>query len=238
MTGAALIHRAEDLREGDIFLGPIGGLTGFGVRLGQIALGEGYRVGRIRVEHVAICTRGPLVHGLLDAPMPGSIRIAQAMPLGAEEVGFSWDKHWTDQCAWVRLPEDYPGQARDAAEVALAMVREKVGYSFMTYPALGALKLKLPVPGLHSWVDRRRPEPVRMENFGPADWPADIRPPRRAICSRLVDFAWTMAGHEVLERTRSGVATPGMMAEQFTHRQGVVWAMPRGLHLPARTWQV
>lgn len=219
----------EDLRPGDIFLGPIGGLVGLGVGLGQLVLGEAFRSGTLSVRHVAMVVEA--------GEWPGPARIAQAMPNGAEVVDFRWDHHWTEKCAWVRLLEDYPGQGEDAAEVALAMVRDGVGYSFATYPALAAIRLGIAADRLQGWVDRRRP---------PVDWlgrmdgrePAQLRFPERAICSRFADFAWTAAGHDVLEETRPGVATPGMMADQFSQRTGATWARPRGIKLPARSWVI
>lgn len=219
----------EDLRPGDIFLGPIGGLVGLGVGLGQLILGEAFRSGTLSVRHVAMVVE--------PGEWPGPARIAQAMPNGAEIVDFRWDAHWTEKCAWVRLPEDYPGQARDAAEVAKAMVREEVGYSFLSYPALSALKLGLPAAGLHAWVDRRGPL-TRLGVLSSGVRELSICLPGRAICSRFVDFAWTAVGHDVLEETRPGVATPGMMADQFSQREGAVWARPKGIKLPARSWTV
>lgn len=224
----------EDLRPGDIFLGPIGGAVGLGVGLGQLVLGEAFRSGTLSVRHVAmVVEQRDYVGPKLEGPM-----IAQAMPSGAEIVAFDWEKHWTQKCAWVRLPEDYPGQGADAAEVAKAMVRAGVGYSWLTYPALAALKVKLDLDFLQQWVDRRRPpmdflgaEPSRFE-------PVRLRLPERAICSRFVDFARTAVGTKVLEETRPGVATPGMMADQFSCREGAVWARPKGVKLPARSWTV
>lgn len=224
-----LITWPEDLRPGDIFLGPIGGLVGLGVGLGQLALGEGFHTGTLSIRHVAMVT------SITQWPEPP--RIAQAMPMGAEVVKFRWDRHWTEKCAWVRLPEMYPGQGADAGAVAEAMVREKVGYSFLSYPALAAVRMGLAATCLQRWVNRRRTD------FAGVTYPSGgdhdrIRLPERAICSRFVDFAWTSVGFEVLEDTRPGVATPGMMADQFSYRTGAVWARPRGEKLPARSWEV
>lgn len=44
----------QDLRPGDIMFGPIGGLVGLGVGLGQLALGEGFRMGKLSIRHVGI----------------------------------------------------------------------------------------------------------------------------------------------------------------------------------------
>jgi hypothetical protein len=239
-----LITKPGDLRPGDLFLGPIGGLVGLGVGAGQLLLGEGFRTGTLSIRHAAILTEAarmaPSAFGgpaYLAAP-----RLAQAMPSGAEVVPLDPEKHWTPECAWVRLPESYPGQGEDAAAVARRMVAEGVGYSFLTYPALAGVKLGLEEGALERWVTRTRP-PVRLDHFGPNDEPKDIALPVRAICSRFVDFAWSATGMKVLEDTRRGVATPGMLADQLSYRPGVTWCRPRlSLADPAqyvaRSWVV
>jgi hypothetical protein len=69
------------------------------------------------------------------------------------------DTHWTDRHAYVRLPEDYPGQAEDAATIARLFVTERVSYSFASYAALAAWKYGLRTPRLEAWIGRRR-EPI------------------------------------------------------------------------------
>lgn len=238
---ANLITKPQDLRPGDFFLGPIGGPTGVGVRLGQIILGEGYRTGTLHIEHAAMLTQAARVTA--DGFTIAGAKLVQAMPTGAEEVPLELEKHWTPECAWVRLPETYAGQGLDAAFIARLMVAEGVGYSFASYPALAALKLGVPAPGLHAWVDRRRPPldpelPSARTLVKPAQRTV-LEIPRRAICSRLVDYAWSATGYEVLEGTRPGVATPGMLADQLSYRPLVTWCRPRhAADLPARSWVV
>src|ERR1041384_5243441 len=133
------INRLEDVRPGDIMLGPIGGLVGLGVGLGQLALGEGFRLGRLSIRHVGIVTRASETQGPSEAWPTGIITkpyLVQAMPGGAEEVGMMVETHWTPRHAYVRLLEDYPGQAEDAAAIARAMVRKGVDYSPASYLAL------------------------------------------------------------------------------------------------------
>lgn len=241
-TTETLITRAEDLRPGDLFLGPIGGLVGLGVGLGQLTLGEGFRTGTLSIRHAGILTEAAKVTA--DGFWISGPKLAQAMPSGAEVVPFDFADHWTDRCAWVRLPEDYAGQGADAAFIARLMVQEGVGYSFLTYPALAALKLGVAAPGLQRYVDRReaRLDPElpsgRTTEAGDRRYPLDL--PRRAICSRFVDYAWSATGKEVLEHTRPGVATPGMLADQLSYRPLVTWCRPRsgGKAIPARSWVV
>jgi hypothetical protein len=223
----------EDLRAGDIFLGPIGGLVGLGVGLGQLVLGEGFRTGTLSIRHAAIVVEPARVTA--DGYTLHGPRLAQAMPSGAEVVHFDRDAHWTDRCAYVRLPATYAGQGGDAAAVALAMVEAGVGYGWTSYPALAAGKLGLKADWLG--VDARRP----LTRLGvlPSGRELSVSFPVSAICSRFVDFAWDATGYDVLEDTRPGVATPGMIADQMSCRQGVTWCRPRpAATAPARSWVV
>jgi hypothetical protein len=155
-VNAAVIRRLEDVRPGDLYLGPIGGGLGAAIRAAQVIVDGGWRVGPLHVEHIGIVVKasrtfdGPVVQnrltgsirtvhdrvvytdkdedlyetGLITAP-----RMVQAMPRGAEEIELSYAKHWTPQVAYARIPQDYPGQAEDAAAIARLMVREGVAYS-------------------------------------------------------------------------------------------------------------
>lgn len=229
------INKLEDVRPGDIMFGPIGGLVGLGVGLGQLALGEAFRIGRLSVRHVGIVVKGAgpdygtqkseTMWSWQDAP-----RLVQAMPHGAEEIEMHPDTHWTPRHAYVRLPEDYPGQSEDAAAVARLMVREGVAYSLASYLALALWRWGWQTPRLEAWINRR-------QSAGEGGWtlpsgrPLGGHPetgkvtglPVEAICSVLVDQAWTLAGKRVMVGTEPQVVTPGAMAEQLWHRPGVVW---------------
>jgi hypothetical protein len=165
--------------------------------------------------------------------------MAQAMPSGAEVVHLDPAKHWTERCAYVRLPEDYPGQAQAAANVAKMMVLAGVGYGFLSYPALGAYKVGIRNERLRAWINRRQPVIA-------ADWPADWCTPRvmktglpvEAICSDFDDQAWSLAGKELVDGTHPQAVTPGLLADVLSDLDGAVWARPRGANLPARTWQI
>ena len=121
MADLQLIRTPADLRPGDIMLGPIGGAVGLGVGLGQLWLKEHFRVGTRSVRHAALVVEGARWDvSDLDLRQPVELsaaresflpRLVQAMPSGAEEVDFSFPDHWTERHAYVRLPEDYPGQA-------------------------------------------------------------------------------------------------------------------------------
>ena len=174
-----------DLRPGDIGFGPIKGGAGLLVGLGQAALLEGFRVGRLSIRHVFVVSSGPgpmlsganapfgplLAHGNggMYQEMPKAV---EAMPSGAREVHIG--NRWTSDYAYVRLPEDYASQAEDAAAIARAMIGTP--YSFASYAALAywrftALFMRKVLgsttwrgqdrPGmgnkLEAWIDRRKP---------------------------------------------------------------------------------
>jgi hypothetical protein len=231
MTIPTLISTPADLRPGDIMLGPIGGAVGLGVKLGQLWLGERFRVGRVSIDHAAIVTgvdtdgvRSPVVH------------MVEAMPTGARQVSVIAPERWTDRHAYVRLPEDYPGQAKDAATIARLMVQEEVPYSFASYAALGAWRWGLKVDRLERWINRRRPE---IRYFGADGLGKGVQLPCEAICSVLVEQCWTLAGKKVMEDVRPQAVTPGALAGQLLSRPGVVWSLPRfSPQLPARSWEV
>lgn len=243
------INSLEDVRPGDIMFGPIGGLVGLGVGLGQLALRDAFRIGRLSVRHVGIVVEasralgpgrvlrhnetgvyyGPTTlrrtlpkgdyteypNGVITAP-----RLVQAMPHGAEEIEMSQDTHWTPRHAYVRLAEDYPGQAEDAAAIARLMVREGVAYSFGSYAALAAWRWGIKTPRLERWIGRRNyPTPLHWASgHRVPDQGKTVALPMEAICSVLVDQAWTLAGKEVMHGIRPQVVTPGAMAVQLWNR--------------------
>jgi hypothetical protein len=256
------INTLADLRPGDIMFGPIGGLVGLGVGLGQLALGEAFRVGRLSIRHVGIVVEasvhhvGPTLYDgetghylpMDDAPGPldsyaeaersgyvvyrsGVItapRLVQAMPGGAEEIEMRASTHWTPRHAYARLPEDWPGQAVDAAAIARLMVSEGVAYSFASYAALALWRWGVKTPRLEKWIGRRG-KAVKLDVWsnGMEGRPRGGRLPLEAICSVLADQAWTLAGKQnVVEGTRPQIVTPGMLAGQLWRRPGVVWGGP------------
>lgn len=233
------IGSLTDLLPGDVFFGPISGAMGVGVGIGQALLGEGWSVGPLKIRHVGI---------VVEAGSPGEIpesaytyvggpvrdvdreyrapRMVQAMPGGAEEIELTADRHWTSKCAYVRLPEDYPGQMLDAAAIARLMVSEGVAYSFASYAALALWRWGLETPRLEAWIDRRGAV-VRAPYAATGLDAIDIRLPREAICSVLVDQCLTLAGKKVMIGTPKQCVTPGALAGRLLFEvRGTQWAFP------------
>jgi hypothetical protein len=225
-----VIRSLADLRPGDIMFSNIGGIVPgvFPVKLGQLLLGERVRIGRLSFDHVGIVVQEDRSVGRIgDAAMVWRPpRLVQAMPGGAEEIALVAKTHWTDTVAYCRLPEDYPGQADDAAAIARLFVSERVRYSFLSYGALAVFKWgrKFGVEGerLAKWIRRTRPATTWEIPSHHTTSRHRISLPVEAICSVLVDQCWTLAGKEVITGTRPQIVTPGMLAMQWWNRPGVV----------------
>lgn len=219
------IRSLADVRPGDIYLGPIGGPLGAGIRLAEVIVDGGWRVGPLHVEHIGIVTEASPAG--LHQP-----RMVQAMPHGAEEIEMSCAKHWTPRCAYARMPEDWPGQAADAAAIARLMVSEGVAYSFASYAALAAYRWGWKAERLTKWIGRRRRGAVKLPR-----WSNGMEGRRRggflpleAICSVLVDQAWSLAGKRVMEDTAPQAVTPSMLGRRLlTGMEDVVWGWPKTL---------
>jgi len=227
-----LIRRLEDVRPGDIYLGPIGGWVGLGVKAGELAVDGGFHVGPLIVSHIGIVVDAAITEepsplwptGLLRAP-----RLAQAMPGGAEIVDMTYAQHWTKQCAYARLPEDYPGQAADAAAIARLMVEAGVGYSYGSYAALAAWHWGISTPKLEKWIGRRRPEAIPFPAWTPSvPVGANVALPVEAICSVFADQAWSLTGKKIFEDGRPHqCVTPSQLgARLLMGLPGVVWGWP------------
>lgn len=216
------IRSLADLKPGDIGIMKMGGLVPgfFPVGVGTALLKETFRVGSFRADHVLMCVEA--TQGNMHSEPP---RAVQAMPRGAEEIALRADRHWTDGVVWFRLQEDYAGQAEDAAAIARLFVSEKVPYSFASYLALAAWSRGLKVERLERWINRRRHIGKRFllpsGKFG-----APIGLPQEAICSVLVDQAWSLAGKRVIQGVARQCVTPGKMAIQLNNRAGVLRAGP------------
>jgi hypothetical protein len=258
------IRRLEDVRPGDLFLGPIGGWAGVGVRLGQLIVDGGWRVGPLDVRHIGVVveasrTLGPafrldtgryveiprdipshqVFHPLGAEHYPTGVitapRMVQAMPGGAEEIPLSYDKHWTPRCAYARIPEDYLGQAEDAAAIARAMAEARIPYSPASYLALSAYRLGYDAPRLTGWIGRRRPPVEILNGYGRSGWDRsaglmEVALPCEAICSVLADQAWSLAGKRVMENTAPQAVTPSQLGQRLLFgMEGVVWGFP-GAH--------
>lgn len=225
-----------DLRPGDLGFGPIHGPAGTLVNIGQLVLGEGFHVGRLDIRHVFVVTeaaipRPPLadqVARAFEVPAhlvdPRGPRVVEAMPGGALEVDAG--DRWTPEYAYIRLPEDYPGQAADAAAIARAMIGTP--YSFASYAALAAWRFGWKTPKLEAWIDRRR-KSVLVDGHSPEGVPGLMQRelPAEAICSVLADQAWALTGKQVMPAgTPHQCVTPGALAKALLEKPGVQWLWP------------
>lgn len=208
-----LIRTPGDLRPGDIFIGPIGGLAGLAAGAGMLLLGESFRVGSFSARHMGMITQAA---GAAHSGRPAML--SQAMPGGAETVALDPAKHWTARCAYVRLPETRPDQMERAAAIARQMVREEVGYSFASYPSLALYRFGVRQDWLLEHINRRRRDGL----------------PAEAICSVFVDQALTLAGVKVMQGVRPQAVTPGALAEQLLSYPGATWCLPGS----GRSWVV
>jgi hypothetical protein len=229
------VRKLQDLRPGMIMLGPIGGLVGLGVAAGQLALGEGLRMGSLDIRHAGIVSeasetlppmsiyRDQLYEtGIMTAP-----RLVQAMPSGAEEVDMRQDVHWSERHAYVWLPEEYPGQNLDAARIAQLMVG--IPYSWASYLSLALFRFHVRPQRLMDWIDRRQ-APV------PVSWPSGrqdsdtghlgVRLPVEAICSVLADQAQTLTGRKLVYGTQPQAVTPARLAQALLEYPGAQWFRP------------
>lgn len=215
-----MMDKISDLRPGDIGFGPIKGGAGLLVGLGQLMLREGFHVGGLSIRHVFVVTEARPA----DEIGPFFPRLVEAMPSGAREIDLTIRERWTPEYAYVRLPEDYAGQAADAAAIARAMIGTP--YSFASYAALAAWRFGLSTPRLEEWIDRRR-EPVPILDGGGFHHLArGVALPREAICSVLADQAWSLTGKKIMEGVPHQCVTPGALATRLLWYPGATWLLP------------
>lgn len=220
------IGSLADLTPGMIGFTNIGGFIPglFPVKAGQLAIGESARIGRRSFDHVLICVEagGWGMTYVEDLGTWVEPRAVQAMPRGAEEIELTPEKHWNTSTTWFRLPEDYPGQAEDAAAIARLFVSEKVPYSFLSYLALAAWSRGLKAERLARWVARKR------TYVGPQALPSGSimsstgQIPMEAICSVLADQSWTLTGKTVMRGTRPQIVTPGALGARLINDPTVI----------------
>jgi hypothetical protein len=233
------IESLGDVRPGDLCFTNIAGLVPgvFPVKLGMLAIGERVRLGRLSVDHVIVVTEGALNSGsprgdaytYVGGPVRDLVpysppRGVQAMPEGAEFVNLTPDQHWSPRTAYVRLPEQYPGQGLDVARIAEEFVAAGVEYSFASYLAIGAWSRGVETPRLEAWIDRRQ-APRRVELPG-RKYAISLRLPVEAICSVLADQCWSATGKRVVEGVAKQAVSPGRLALDLWRRPGVVWGGP------------
>lgn len=198
------IQSLDDVRPGDIMVsGMSTAPTKVLVYGGQLLLHEYFRVGKFIAGHA----------GVVSAPG----RLVEAMPSGARERGLR-ESDWSPKHVYFRLPEQYPGQALDAAAAARTMIGTP--YSFASYAYLGLYLGGYRPEWLAHRIDRRRYHDNQF--VLPSGIYAAVEPPVEAICSVLAEQAWTMTGMKVIRGTRPQVVTPGMLAKQLWRRPGVI----------------
>lgn len=217
------IASLADVRPGDIGLMRMPGLIPgtFPVRVGTALCKESFRIGPFSADHALICVEVGNYPRTEKRP-----RAVQAMPRGAEEIALTAEKHWTDGVVWFRMPEDYPDQAQDAAAIARLFVTEKVPYSFVSYVALAAWSWGLKAERLEEWIGRRREPPVLIDLASWPEGPSAVPLPEEAICSVLVDQAWSLAGKRVMHGVAHQAVTPGALAIRLNSMPGVLRAGP------------
>jgi hypothetical protein len=211
------IRSLLDVRPGDICLTTMRGFIPgvFPVRVGTALCRDSFRIGPFSADHALICVEAGFIDDRSDSTS-WSPRAVQAMPRGAEEIALTPAKHWTDGVAWFRMPEDYPGQAADAAAIARLFVEHEVPYSFLSYVALAAWSRGLKAERLEAWIDRREPPPGHFVTGAISG--IGVQLPREAICSVLVDQAWSLAGKRVIEGVKRQCVTPGRLAIELDRR--------------------
>ena len=172
--------------------------------LGQLLLREHFRIGRFVAGHTGIIT-------------PGG-KVVEAVSSGARERDLR-ESDWSEEHAYLRLPEDYAGQHLDAAAIARAMIG--IPYSIASYAYLGSYIAGCESDYLLRHIDRRQ-DPISIHVPAPRIHTLiDIRLPVEAICSVLCDQAWTLTGKKVVDKTKPQVVTPGMLTRQLWTRPGV-----------------
>lgn len=210
-------------------IGPIGGAVGLGTRLGHLWLGKRFRVGSVSADHMAMVV-GVDTAGAREPVL----RMVEAMPSGARVWTGLASERWTAGHAYVRLPEDYPGQGAAAAELAVLMADVGVPYSFASYLALAAWRRGLKVGALGEWIKRERTYP-RRDSSGES---SSVQLPAEAICSVLMDQAWTRVGKQVMTGVAPMAVIPGELAEELLSTPGATWGLPHGSLAKARSWTV
>jgi hypothetical protein len=169
---------------------------------GEFLMGESFRIGKFVAGHAAVIVPG---NKLVEA-MPHGARIRDITPFD-----------WTPAQVFFRIPEDYPGQALDAAAVAMAMI--DTPYSILSYVYLAGWRYHFRPEWLKTRINRRRPNTTFML---PSGRMTTDNLPVEEICSVLAEQSWSLTGKKVLHGTVPQVATPGMLGEQLWCREGVI----------------
>lgn len=237
MTEMKPAESLADLKPGTIGFGPLTGAAKAAM-WGQFILGEGFSVSGLNIGHVFVVTDSYSRKDWRSGLNGDSIQVVEAMPRGARSNVVASDR-WTRDYAYVQLAEDYPGQAKDAAAIARAMIGTP--YSFASYAALAAWRLGWKTPRLERWIDRRKNGPVMpgstpeqrdrvIANLKKQGIGAALGLPAEAICSVLADQAWSLTGKKVMQGVAHQCVTPGALAgrllEMAAEGDQAVWTFP------------
>jgi hypothetical protein len=201
---AEQVSTLADLRPGDLGFGPISGIAGVGVRVGELTVAPfdhwpTWRSWR-KVAHCGTVTEAatpgwtPTVGPLFDGQnMSHGPKFAQAMPSGFEIVTMGAE-HWTAD--WIYLRPNYAppmtgtryrtgekillgvGQADNVAAIAQRMARKEIRYGFEDYAAIAVHRAGIHPKDLDDFIARVDPD----------------GDPFRAICSQAVDGQLTLSG--------------------------------------------
>lgn len=199
------ITSLQDVRPGDFMIcGQNTAPNKAVVYLGQLMIGEQFRI-------------GPFVAGHAGIIGPDGTTLIEAMPKGARERPLR-SGDWSLGHAYFRLQEDYAGQADDAAAVARAMVG--IRYSLASYAYIGAHLAGFQPKWLEHRIDKRQDDVSRL--ILPSGKLAQLALPCEAICSVLAEQSWSITGKKVIYKTKPQVVTPGMLTGQLYGRAGVI----------------
>ena len=159
---------------GDIGLVRIPGAGGPLIRVGQWLDGDGFA----DFEHAFVAVGG----GELVEAEPGGARIRPLSEYDGQAV------------VWLRCPAQY-GDAVAAAARSMA----GVGYSWLDYWAIAAHRLRLPVPGLRTYIGST------------GHW----------MCSAMADRAAMLGGwHLFADKRWEGYVTPGSLRRLAAQQEG------------------
>lgn len=199
-----LIRSLDELEAGDIMIsGQSTAPNKLLVYGGQFLLHEQFRIGKFAAGHAGVI-------------VPGG-RLVEAMPRGARLRDLR-ETDWSDEHVYFRLPDDYPGQHLDAADVAMMMIGTP--YSWASYAYMGAYLAGYQPEWLAHRIDRRKDAITQRQLPSGRFMTKPL--PVEAICSVLADQAWSLTGKEVVQGTRPQVVTPGMLTAQLYDTDGVI----------------
>lgn len=199
------IRRLEDVRPGDLFLGPIGGLAGVAVRLGQLAVDGGWRVGPLDVRHIGVVveasrTLGPAIRERASGKYT-ELNEKAAATYAKYGTSSAFDHYPTGVITAPRMVQAMPSGAEEVdlklathwtprcafaripedypgqSEDAAAIARAMIGipYSWASYAALSAYRLGYDAPRLTRWIGRRQDPGPDIRRRGP--WPGQLYTP-------------------------------------------------------------